>query len=108
MEFSIYNIDMTDPELPEPIAFEWDEHNRTKIRLRHNITLEEAEQAFFNSRKIIVDQKHSAAEQRYQLLGINNADKILFIVFTIRQRKIRIISARNASKKERGGYGKKT
>ena len=53
------------------------------------------------------DEKHSRAESRYKLLGKNNAGKILFIAFTIRGQKIRIISARSASQKERNTYGKK-
>ncbi len=98
---------MNDPELPEPITFEWDEYNKSKIRLKHNITPQEAEQVFFNERLIIFDEKHSSTERRYQLMGISNATRVLFIVFTIRNNKIRIISARSASKKERSNYGKK-
>lgn len=107
VEFSIYNKNMNNPELPEPITFEWDEYNKTKIRLKHNTTPEDAEQTFFNERIIIFDQKHSAIEQRYQLLGMNNSNRVLFIVFTIRNNKIRVISARSASKKERSMYDQK-
>ncbi len=106
--FLIYNINMLNLELPEPIDFEWDKHNQTKIRLKHNITPEEAEQAFFSYQAIIFDERHSSAERRYQLLGTSNIGRILFVVFTIRGNKIRIISARSAKKKERSNYGKKT
>lgn len=99
---------MDDLELPQPIEFEWDEYNRTKVRLRHNITPEEAEQPFLNYHLIVFDERHSTTERRYQLLGATNTDRILFIVFTIRGSKIRIISARSANKKERSNYGKKT
>lgn len=99
---------MNDLKLPEPIEFEWDKYNRAKMRLRHNIALEEAEQAFFDYRSIIIDEKHSVKEQRYQLLGVTNIGRILFIAFTIRGKKIRIISERSANKKERSNYGKKT
>ncbi|MBI4049503.1 MAG: BrnT family toxin [Candidatus Doudnabacteria bacterium] len=44
------------------------------------------------------------AELRYTLLGITGLDQILFIVFTIRNNIIRIISARKADKKERQIY----
>ncbi len=93
--------------MPEPLEFEWDEANKIKIRLRHNITTIEAEQAFFSNYSIFSDDKHSAREKRYQIVGPNNAGQILFIVFTLRNNKIRIISARLASKKERNSYGKK-
>ncbi len=99
---------MNELEIPEPIEFEWDKNNQTKIRLKHGITPEEAEQSLFNRRSIIFDTRHSKAEKRYQLLGMSNDGRILFIVFTIRNFKIRIISARSANKKERIDYDKKT
>jgi len=95
-------------DLPQPLEFEWDKHNSNKIRLRHNITPIEAEQAFFDDYSIFFDSKHSTAEKRYQLIGKSNTGKVLFIVFTPRNNKIRIISARSASKKERNNYDKKT
>ena len=99
---------MDNPQIPEPIIFEWDEHNQTKIRLKHNIIAQEAEEVFFHDKKVKFDQTHSTAEQRYQLVGISNSLRILFVVFTIRGKRIRIISARIANKKERITYGQKT
>jgi uncharacterized protein len=102
---------MTDPKLPELpklIDFDWDQYNSTKVRLRHNITLEEAEQTFLNYHLVKFDRKHSKTEQRFQLLGASNSGRILFIVFTVRRNQVRVISARRASKKERNIYGKKT
>jgi uncharacterized DUF497 family protein len=99
---------MVELELPEPIIFEWDQHNQTKIRLKHDIKPEEAEQATLTHRLILFDRSHSAKEKRYQLLGTDSSGRVLFVVFTIRNSKIRIISARSANKKERSNYGKKT
>ena len=99
---------MNEVQLPKPITFEWDKNNQTKIRLKHNITPEEAEQALFNHQAIIFDEKHSSVEPRYQLFGISNVGRLLFIVFTIRGNKIKIISARSANKKERNNYAKST
>lgn len=98
---------MQNPVLPQPIDFEWDTHNSTKVRLRHDIDPKEAEQPFYNEPKIIFDEKHSAVEKRYQLLGISNIGRVLFIVLTIRRAKIRIISARLADKRERIYYYEK-
>lgn len=95
-------------DLQQPLEFDWDEHNANKVRLRHNITPLEAEQAFLSDYSVFYDDRHSALEKRFQLVGPNNQGRILFIVFTIRQYKIRIISARAASRKERFQYGKKT
>ena len=106
--FLIYNRTMDyRPEFPEPIDFEWDKYNQTKIRLKHGLTPKEAEEPFFNEKLVYFDESHSRTEHRYKLLGQTNAERILLIVFTIRGNKIRIISARSASKKERSHYGKK-
>ena len=96
---------MQDALIPEPIDFEWDQFNTTKIRLKHGITTQEAEQAFFNQNLVFFDASHSSLEQRYKLLGITNRQKVLLVVFTVRGKKIRVISARSANKKERTYYG---
>jgi uncharacterized protein len=93
-------------DFPHPLEFEWDGHNLNKIRLRHNITPKEAEQPFLSDFTIFFDGKHSTAEKRYQIIGSNNSGQILFIVFTLRNNKVRIISARSANKKERTYYAK--
>ena len=66
---------------------------------------EEAEEVFFNKPlKIFRDKKHSADETRFVAYGINSSNRKLTLVFTIRKQKIRIISARDQSKKERRVY----
>ena len=92
--------------LPQPIEFEWDEGNQNKIIKKHGIIKTEAEQAFFNRRVYWFDEGHSGAEERYNLLGITDLDKILFITFTLRKNKVRVISARPADKKERELHAK--
>lgn len=54
------------------------------------------------------DLAHSAVEPRYYVLGQTDAGRRLFIVFTIRRRRIRIISARDMSPKERRAYRDQT
>ena len=104
VEFSIYNINMNNPELPEPMMFEWDSGNQTKNLKKHGISSQEAEETFFCPKLIIPDQRHSNAESRFGMYGQTNAGKILFIAFTIRNRRVRIISARPGDKKERKIY----
>ncbi|MFH1361079.1 MAG: BrnT family toxin [bacterium] len=43
-------------------------------------------------------------EQRFYALGRTNQDRLLFVVYTIRSNKIRVISARDMNKRERGCY----
>jgi len=92
-------------DLPEPLEFEWDEGNKHKNLLKHRISIEECEQIFGRDDFItFTDTKHSYKEPRYVIFGKNKQEKILSIAFTIRGRKIRIISARPAGNRERKLY----
>ena len=87
--------------LPGHLEFEWDKGNQGKNLLKHVVSDEECEEVFFDERKkILKDVLHSGKEERYLLLGQTKEKRILFIVFTIRKNKIRIISARDLNKKE--------
>jgi uncharacterized protein len=57
---------------------------------------------FFNQPLIaMADEAHSMSEPRYFVLGKTNAARHLFVVFTMRESKIRVISARDMSRRER-------
>jgi uncharacterized protein len=86
-------------------GFQWDEMNVQKNWLRHRVTASECEQVFFN-RPLAVgdDEKHSLLEKRYHALGQTDAGRLLFVAFAIRETSIRVISARDMSKKERKVY----
>ena len=91
------------------IGFEWDKANRDKIWLKHRVAWWECEEVFFNLPLFIFpDPKHSDKETRFYTLGRTGASRHLFVVFTIRKARIRVISARDMSKKERKIYAKKT
>ncbi len=90
------------------IEFQWDTGNLDKSYEKHGIEHSEAEEVFLDGKLgIIKDIKHSQIEKRLIAVGkTKTSGKILFVVFTIRKDKIRIISARNANKKEREKYEK--
>jgi uncharacterized protein len=91
--------------LQECIGFEWDQHNIEKNWEKHNVTPLECEQIFFNQPMVIADDsKHSQTEQRFYSLGKTDLGWKLFVVYTIRKKKIRIISARDMNKKEIRSY----
>ncbi len=91
------------------VGFEWDAGNRTKNWLKHQVSQEEAEQVFFNPPLAISkDEEHSQDEDRYAAYGITNAQRPLFVVFTIRNHRLRVISARDQDKQERRAYEQKT
>ncbi|MFH2053496.1 MAG: BrnT family toxin [bacterium] len=86
-------------------GFEWDEGNLLKNWEKHGVTAAECEQLFFN-RPLIAhpDESHSLEEDRFYLLGQADTGRRLFLVFTIREDRIRVISARDMSRKERRSY----
>ena len=89
------------------LSFDWNRWNKEKNEIKHGVSTLEAESAFYDPDHIIFeDIKHSDKEQRYILYGKSAYHNILMIAFTIRKNRIRIISARKASKKERGIYEK--
>jgi uncharacterized protein len=91
------------------IGFQWDDGNADKNWEFHQVSKGEAEQVFFN-RPIVVasDEKHSEKETRYAALGKTDAERELAIVFTIRDNLVRVISARDMSRRERSVYEQAT
>lgn len=88
-------------------GFEWDEGNRDKNEGKHGVTYIECEEIFFNHPLLVVkDPHHSQAEPRHVALGRTQEKRLLFVAFTIRNEKIRVISARPMSRKERRIYEK--
>ena len=91
--------------LPEFNGFDWDEGNVGKNWVSHHVSPQEAEQVFFNRPLIVADDpKHSQNEKRYFVLGQTDEDRELFIAFTIRSKRIRVVSARDMSSRERKVY----
>ncbi|MDA3899399.1 MAG: BrnT family toxin [Spirochaetes bacterium] len=87
------------------IGFDWDKGNIQKSWERHQVSIGESEEVFFNEPFYIFDdEKHSNSESRYYVLGETNKSRYLFIVFTIRKSRIRIISSRDMNRKEKTVY----
>lgn len=93
--------------LPDILEFEWDKGNLDKSSQKHSITAKETEEVFVSEELfVITDVKHSQKEKRFIALGKTLLGKNLFVVFTMRKNKIRIISARRMHKKEVEKYEK--
>lgn len=91
--------------LPDAVTFEWDKGNVDKNLKKHQVFDRETEEAFNDESKFIFeDERHSEKEIRYALFGKSDKGRKLSIVFTVRKDKIRIITARDMSKKERRDY----
>jgi uncharacterized protein len=98
---------MTDSADPgSATGFQWDDGNAGKNFTTHDVTDSEAEQVFFNHPKVLrKDSEHSKGEDRYYLLGVTDLGRALFVSFTMRGSLIRIISARDMTRKELRAYG---
>jgi len=88
------------------IGFDWDEGNQNKNWQKHLVTKIEAEQVFFNE-PLLIFNSIGLAEERFFALGKTNKNRLLAIIFTVRNKSfVRVISARSMSRKERSAYGK--
>ena len=88
-------------------GFDWDSGNARKNVDKHDVSQSEAEQVFFNEPLLVVpDIKHSGTETRVHALGRTDDGRLLHITFTLRSNgtKIRVISARDMSRRERSYY----
>lgn len=91
-----------DQRLAECEGLQWDAGNSAKIWDRHQVMPTECEEVFFNLPLIVGnDEPHSTDEDRFYALGQSDSGRPIFVVFTIRGRLIRVISARDMSRKER-------
>ncbi|PKN18281.1 MAG: hypothetical protein CVU71_12275 [Deltaproteobacteria bacterium HGW-Deltaproteobacteria-6] len=92
-------------QLLKATGFEWDKGNIDKNWIKHGVSPSECEQMFFNQPLVITDDDiHSEQEARWYALGRTDANRLLFAVFTMRKDRIRIISARDMSPRERKVY----
>jgi uncharacterized DUF497 family protein len=100
-----------DPWLEEFIeadqfSFEWDRGNRTKNWVRHGIKTEECEEVFLGGRALPVGVQvvPPVNERRYAVVGETALRRPLFVVFTVRGSKVRVISARLMTTQESEDY----
>lgn len=86
-------------------GFDWYEGNSEKNWVAHGVACGEAEEMFFNVPLVLApDTGHSKVEDRYYGLGVTNSGRPLLVVFTIRGDLVRVVSARDMSRRERRVY----
>jgi uncharacterized protein len=91
--------------VPDFEGFDWTGGNAEKNWDGHQVTPLEAEQVFFNSPLLAgEDDAHSRQEKRLFALGQTDEGRELFVAFTIRGKKLRVVSVRDMSRKERKVY----
>ncbi len=97
----------SDPPFRGIESFEWDDGNSHKNWGRHRVSQAECEQVLLG-RPLVVgpDARHSVAELRHIALGQTATGRLLMVAFTIRGQRLRVVSARPMSRRERDIYGK--
>lgn len=87
------------------MTFEWDESKAESNVTKHGVTFEEAASAFGDQFFLVFeDPDHSIGEARFLLLGRSNTERLLVVAYTERESRVRVISAREATKLERKHY----
>lgn len=92
---------------PEPLwgGFDWDTHKADSNLKKHAISFEEAETVFLDPLSIMApDMGHSIGESRMIGIGLSSNGQVLVVSYTERESRIRIISARKATRRERWLY----
>ena len=88
-----------------PLQFEWDDNKARTNLAKHGVSFEEATTVFADALSITIpDPAHSQAEDRFIILGHSHRRRLLVVVHTERGDRIRLISARRASRNERKQY----
>ena len=83
-------------------GFDWDKHNAGHIA-KHNIRPEEVEQVLVNSPMPVTEEIHNG-EERFLDIGHTQAGKVLWVCWTLRNGKMRTVTAWAASRHDREGY----
>lgn len=85
--------------------FEWDNAKAAKNLRKHQISFDEAATVLDDPMFItFIDEEHSVDEERYITIGLSNRGRLLVVAHTEREGKVRIISARQATRKEARFY----
>jgi uncharacterized DUF497 family protein len=85
--------------------FEWDPDKAKRNEVKHGIAFMEAQSVFLDPLvDIRPDDDHSSDEARFAALGMSHLQRLLVVVFAERGERIRIISARAASRREARAY----
>jgi len=89
----------------DDVQFTWDPGKAAANVSKHGVSFEDASTVFRNPlAKVLPDTTHSEQEQRSLIIGHSAGGRVLLVVFTESDDRIRIISARDASARERCEY----
>ncbi len=85
------------------MPFDWDPGNEDHVR-KHDVEPREAEEALRDPRRLGVGAYNVQGERRWAVLAATESGRILFLVFTRREPMVRVVTARDARKREKRRY----
>jgi uncharacterized protein len=89
------------------LHFEWDPNKAAKNTKQHHVSFDEAATVFDDPAFItFVDEEHSVDEERYITIGFSKSGRLLMVAHTDQDGEIRIVSARQATRREEQFYAK--
>jgi uncharacterized DUF497 family protein len=87
------------------IEFEWGQNKADSNFLKHGVSFDEAKSVFDDSVYVdFYDPDHSYNEHRYIIIGHSVKNRLLIVAYAERKNKIRLISAREATRREKKVY----
>ena len=88
-----------------PLQFEWDPAKAASNLQKHGVSFEEAASVFSDPlASTVIDPDHSLIEERLVIFGTSDRGRVLAVMHTEREPRVRIISAREATRRERDAY----
>ncbi len=88
-------------ELEKCVGFDWDSGKKGKNWEKHRVSDGGCEEILFNQPLVAGrDVEHTRYENRYYALGRTDGERLLFVAFTVRNARIRVISARDMTRRE--------
>lgn len=86
------------------MEIEFDPNKASSNLIKHGISFEESSTALLDPLALVQEDPDAEGENRWVLIGMSNQARLLTVVYTLRNERIRLISARKATKKEAKNY----
>ena len=91
------------------MEYEWDPEKDRTNQAKHGVSFAEASTVFLDPLQVtVVDERHSIGEFRFRTIGYTVTNRLVIVAHTDRDDRIRIITAREASARERRQYEQET
>ena len=91
------------------MRYEWDPEKDRTNREKHGVSFAEAATVFLDPLQVtVVDERYSIEELRFRTIGYASTNRLVIVAHTDREKRVRIITARQATPRERRQYEQST